>query len=194
MKILSSPIKSSFTIKKSKFLCFGFFVQTKAEIKQHLDDLHKKYPDASHICYGYILDKDNYYYSDGGEPSGTAGKPIYSALDSFELNYCLFVVVRYFGGIKFGPGPLRSTFKEATLATLRGATMKQCWLTDIIQIHVPYSSITQINRIFKNKIFKEEYKTEYAIIDLMGEKQAILNQLKLINIKPVEIKEKQVVW
>lgn len=193
MKILSKEINSSFTIKKSKFLCFAFIVNSKEEVKIKIDYLKKEYPDASHICYAYILDDKTYYFTDGGEPSGTAGKPIYGALLSSKLNYTLLVVVRCFGGIKFGPGPLRSTFKDVATQTLKLAEFKTCRVCDLIQIKVEYSQVKKIDSIFKQEIYNKKFEKEFVLITLAGDKNKISSKLKLLNLKPISIKENQVV-
>lgn len=193
MKILSKEINSSFTIKKSKFLCFGFIVNSKEEVKTKIDYLKKEYPDASHICYAYILDDKTYYFTDGGEPSGSAGKPIYGALLSSKLNYTLLVVVRYFGGIKFGPGPLRSTFKDVATQTLKLAEFKTCMVCDLIQIKIEYSQVKKIDSVFKQEIYNKKFDKEFVLITLAGDKNKISSKLKLLNLKPISIKENQVV-
>lgn len=190
MKILSSNIESSYTIKKSKFLCFGYIVKSKEEIKNIINELKKEYSDASHICYAYVLDDQTYYFTDGGEPSGTAGKPIYSAIQSFKLNYTLCVVVRYFGGIKFGPGPLRATFKDVAMQTLELSKIKNCIMADVIEVKVPYPKLKQITLTLKPYINKKTFEKEYVLISLVGSKKDILDRL---DIKPISIKENQVV-
>lgn len=193
MKILSTSINNSFTIKKSKFICFGYFVKSKDEARDIINAIKKQYPDASHICYAYILDDKIYYYTDGGEPSGTAGKPIYGALLSLKLNYTLCVVVRYFGGIKFGPGPLRSTFKDVALQTLSKAKTKISEIKDVVRIKVPYSQIKFITNTFKTYIISKQYDKEFVVIDLAGKKESLTKQLQSLKIKPIKIKENQVV-
>lgn len=163
MKVLSTSVESSFTIKKSKFLCFGYFVKTKEEVKEIITQLKKEHPDASHVCYAYVLDDKTFYFTDGGEPSGSAGKPIYGALLSKKLNYALLVVIRYFGGIKFGPGPLRATFKDVSLKTLEEAFIKEAQMADIVQIKVPYSQQKQVVAKFPKSIYMREFDKDYAI-------------------------------
>ena len=193
MKVISFPLQTAFTIKKSKFLCFAYFVQNKDEIKDILNKLKKQYADASHICYAYVLDDKTYYYTDGGEPSGSAGKPIYGAILSNKLNYTLVVVIRYFGGIKFGPGPLRATFKDISLKTLHNAKIKTAVVTDLVEIHVAYNQLKQIKLNFKNAIYQEDYQHEYVSILLVGDSKTLIKQLSSFNIVPISIKENQVV-
>lgn len=112
----------AFTEKKSKFLAFGYGISGRADVKTHVDALRAKYPDATHVCYGFIADGtgDDYGYDDDGEPSGTAGKPIWSAIVSSGAVRSLVAVVRYFGGVKLGAGGLTRAYRRAA-AELIGA-------------------------------------------------------------------------
>ncbi|MCQ2956333.1 MAG: YigZ family protein [Mycoplasmoidaceae bacterium] len=193
MKVLSKTIESAQTIKKSKFICFGYFVQTKDQVKDIINDIKKKYPDASHVCYAYILDDKTYYFTDGGEPSGSAGKPIYGALQSYKLNYTLFIVVRYFGGIKFGPGPLRQTFKNVTLSTLKLAQTQDARISDVVKIQIPLSLTKQIDSLFKNSILDKKYSHDDVIITIKGDFDKISLILNKLNIKPISVELKQIV-
>lgn len=193
MKILTRNIKSSFLIKKSKFLTFGFLVNTKEEVKTIINNLKKDYPDASHICYAYILDDKSFYFTDGGEPSGTAGKPIYNVLKNAGINYCLFVVIRYFGGIKFGPGPLKTTFRDVTASTLKNVPLKDCIVADIVKIEVPYSKIKSITRTLNRSIINKTFNKEFVTLTLAGNKDTIIHALNILGIEPKSIKENQVI-
>lgn len=186
MNILNKNIQAKFTIKKSKFLCFGYIVKNKDEAKSIVSDIKHEYPDASHVCYAYLLSDKEFYHTDGGEPSGTAGIPIYNAIKSFNLNYCLFVVVRYFGGIKFGPGPLRSTFKQITIDTLKQTKICQGIISDVIQIRVEYNKFKSTSKILKPFIKNLIYTKEYVTLELVGDTKQIsklLNELKLTIVK-----------
>jgi uncharacterized YigZ family protein len=106
--------------KRSKFLAFAYPVENEAEIKEKIAFLKKKYHDARHHCYAYILgaDKSVYRMNDDGEPSGTAGRPIHGQLLSKDITNVLVVVVRYFGGVKLGTGGLRAAYKLAAKEVL----------------------------------------------------------------------------
>lgn len=193
MKVLTKLAKYSTTIKKSKFICFGYFVQSKEAVQKIINQVKKEYSSASHICYAYILDDKTFYFNDGGEPSGTAGKPMLGAIKSFKLSYTLIVIVRYFGGIKFGPGPLRTTFKSIAMHTLESAVLKDCIVADVIQIQITYDLIKKVTSVFKFLIYKKTFEKDFVVIDLIGHKQEILSKLKVLNIEPLKIKENQVV-
>jgi uncharacterized YigZ family protein len=115
IKTIFEPAEAIFKEKRSKFLAFAYPVENEAEIKEKIAFLKKKYHDARHHCYAYILgaDKSSYRMNDDGEPSGTAGRPIHGQLLSKEVTNVLIVVVRYFGGVKLGTGGLRIAYKLA---------------------------------------------------------------------------------
>ncbi len=192
MKILSSNIKTSYTIKKSKFLCFGYIVKSKEEVKDILNILKKEYSDATHVCYAYILDDKTYYFYDGGEPSGTAGKPIYRAIQSLQLNYTLVVVVRYFGGIKFGTGPLQSTFNKVTKDTLSSKTFIKAQMVDIIKIHCDFNKLKSIEQKIHHFIYLKKYDNDGAILLLIDNEQTKSLIVKL-KIKPLETLKHQLI-
>ena len=123
IKTISAPAEAIFKEKRSKFLSFAYPVENEAEIKEKIAFLKKKFHDARHHCYAYILgaDKTAYRMNDDGEPSGTAGRPIHGQLLSKEVTNVLVVVVRYFGGVKLGTGGLRVAYKMAAKEVLENA-------------------------------------------------------------------------
>jgi uncharacterized YigZ family protein len=124
-KTIATQAEAIFKEKRSKFLAFAFPVENEAEIKEKIAFLKKKYHDARHYCYAYILgaDKTTYRMNDDGEPSGTAGRPIHGQLLSKDVTNVLVVVVRYFGGIKLGTGGLRVAYKMAAKEVMENATI-----------------------------------------------------------------------
>jgi uncharacterized YigZ family protein len=123
IKTISAPAEAIFKEKRSKFLAFAYPVENEAEIKEKIAFVKKKFHDARHHCYAYILgaDKSVYRMNDDGEPSGTAGRPIHGQLLSKEVTNVLVVVVRYFGGVKLGAGGLRVAYKMAAKEALENA-------------------------------------------------------------------------
>ena len=109
MKLIKESI---YEIKKSKFYAFNFEVDNIDEIKQILDSLKKEHKKARHIVYAYKIDGIEKKYDDG-EPSGTAGLPLYNIINKKNLNHILIVVVRYFGGIKLGAGGLLRAYNTS---------------------------------------------------------------------------------
>ena len=103
-KTIAVPSEGIYTEKRSKFIAIALPVRTVEEVKAHLETYQKKYYDARHVCYAYMLghERKDFRANDNGEPSGTAGKPILGQINSNGLTDILIVVVRYFGGIKLG--------------------------------------------------------------------------------------------
>ena len=124
-KTIAEPSQGSFRDKGSKFLAFAFPAASEQEVKQHLEALRKQYYDATHHCYAYVLgfDKSAYRFNDDGEPSGTAGRPIYGQLLSADLTNTLMVVVRYYGGTNLGVPGLIHAYKTAALEAINHATI-----------------------------------------------------------------------
>lgn len=102
-------------IKKSRFIAYGYNIASRDEVKPIIAKLKEKHPAARHVCYGFIADEkgDDFGYDDNGEPNGTAGKPIYSALAAAGVTKSLIAVVRYFGGIKLGAGGLTRAYRAS---------------------------------------------------------------------------------
>ena len=114
-KTIAEPSEGIYTEKRSKFIAIALPVRTLDEIKAHLETYQKKYYDARHVCYAYMLGaaRKDFRANDNGEPSGTAGKPILGQINSNELTDILIIVVRYFGGIKLGTSGLIVAYKAA---------------------------------------------------------------------------------
>ena len=96
--------------KGSLFIVQAYPIKSEDNVSEILDKIKKEYFDATHHCYAYKIDKDNFKYSDSGEPSGTAGISILNAIDKFNFINILVVVIRYFGGTKLGAGPLGKAY------------------------------------------------------------------------------------
>lgn len=122
-------------------MAFALPVQTENEAKEYVTQYKKKYYDARHVCYAYVIGDDGATTraNDDGEPSGTAGRPILGQLQSHGLTYVLGIVVRYFGGVKLGTGPLGVAYKTAICEALDQATTRECIMTARFSISVPYT-------------------------------------------------------
>jgi uncharacterized YigZ family protein len=137
--------------KGSKFIAIACPVDTVDEIKAQLEKLRKEYHDARHHCYAYQVGNNpvEFRYNDDGEPSGTAGKPIYGQIQSFELNNVLIVVVRYFGGIKLGTGGLIQAYRAASKDAIEnGQVIVKTW-TIRLKIIFDYLLMNEVMRIIK---------------------------------------------
>ena len=140
-----------YTEKRSKFIAIAIPVRTIEEIKQHLDTYQKKYYDARHVCYAYMLghERKDFRANDNGEPSGTAGKPILGQINSNELTDILIIVVRYFGGIKLGTSGLIVAYKAAAAEAIAAADIVERTVDEEITVSFEYPFMNDIMRIVK---------------------------------------------
>lgn len=110
--------------KGSRFLAFAYPVADAEEVRQRMEALKKRFYDARHHTYAYVLGyrKEQFRLNDDGEPSGTAGRPIHGQIQALDLTFTMVAVVRYFGGIKLGTGGLTKAYKTAAAEALQAAT------------------------------------------------------------------------
>ena len=159
-----------YTEKRSKFLAFAHPVETIDEIKDLLTDYKKKYYDARHICYAYMLgpERTDFRANDDGEPSSTAGKPILGQINSRELTNILVVVIRYFGGVKLGTSGLIGAYREAAAEALSAATVIEKTIEETVTFTFPYVMMNSVMRVVKElnpRIVEQKYD-ETCIITL----------------------------
>jgi uncharacterized YigZ family protein len=152
-KTIAKPSQGFFRDKGSRFLSFAFPAASEQEVKQHLELLRKQYYDATHHCYAYVLgfDKSAYRVNDDGEPSGTAGRPIYGQLLSADLTNTLIVVVRYYGGTNLGVPGLIHAYKTAASEALNNATILTKIVKETYEIEYPYEAMNDVMKIIKDE-------------------------------------------
>ncbi|MCB0456928.1 MAG: YigZ family protein [Flavobacteriaceae bacterium] len=153
-KTLSKPAPEVlFKDRGSKFYGYAFPVSSEEEIKEQLELLKKQHHTARHWCYAWQLGKkyDHYRANDDGEPSNSAGMPIYGQLQSFEVTNTLVVVIRYFGGTKLGVGGLIQAYKTAALMVLENSTIIEKTIDEIFQITFDYPEMNTVMRIVKEE-------------------------------------------
>ena len=160
--------EGGYTEKRSKFLAFP--VETIDEIKDLLTDYKKKYYDARHVCYAYMLgpERTDFRANDDGEPSSTAGKPILGQINSRELTNILVVVIRYFGGVKLGTSGLIVAYREAAAEALSAATVIEKTIEETVTFTFPYVMMNSVMRVVKElnpRIVEQKYD-ETCIITL----------------------------
>ena len=141
-----------YTDKRSKFLAFAHHVSTVEEIKEILARYRKKYFDARHVCYAYMLGPERLEYraNDDGEPSSTAGKPILGQINSNELTDILIVVVRYYGGVNLGTSGLIVAYREAAADAIAHSEIETRQVEEIITYNFPYPMMNDVMRIVKD--------------------------------------------
>ena len=155
-KTITEPVQGSFRDKGSRFLAFGIPVNSEQEVKQHLEAIRKQYYDATHHCYAYVLgfDKSALRVNDDGEPSGTAGRPIYGQILSNDLTNILIVVVRYYGGTNLGVPGLIHAYKTAAAEALNKALIVTKIVKELYQIEYPYEAMNDVMKIIKDEILE----------------------------------------
>jgi uncharacterized YigZ family protein len=151
--------------KGSRFIAIALPVESVEDIKPLLDRVRKEYHDARHHCYAYKVGKDQpeYRLNDDGEPSGTAGKPIFGQIESFNMTNILIVVVRYFGGIKLGTGGLIQAYRAASRDALTNSRVVTKTIMMGISVHFPYLILNDVMKIVKEedlKIVEQDFSEE----------------------------------
>ena len=151
-KTLKTEGEGYYTDKRSKFLAFAHHVSSVEEIKDILAGYRKKYFDARHVCYAYMLGPERLEFraNDDGEPSSTAGKPILGQINSNELTDILIVVVRYYGGVNLGTSGLIVAYREAAADAIAHSEIETRQVEEIITYNFPYPMMNDVMRIVKD--------------------------------------------
>ncbi len=162
-KTITQPAEGYITEKKSKFLSFVFPVTTADEVKEIVDEHRKKYYDARHVCWAYMLgtEREDFRANDDGEPSGTAGRPILGQINSYELTNVLILVVRYFGGTLLGTGGLIKAYKEAAEDAIKNAEIVERTIDESFTIHFEYLILNDVMRVlkqFENASWEQDFQ------------------------------------
>lgn len=152
-KMLATPGEGLYKEKGSKFIAETFIVMNEDEAKAAIAAVKKKYFDARHHCYAYMIgpDKKVFRSSDDGEPSGTAGKPILNQILSKDVTYVCIVVTRYFGGIKLGTSGLINAYKTAARDALDNAQIVEKTINEIYSLEFAYPLMNEVMRIMKEE-------------------------------------------
>jgi uncharacterized YigZ family protein len=148
----SSP-ETLFKEKSSKFFGYAYPIESETEVKPIIDSLRKQHPHAVHYCYAYQIGADTITYraNDDGEPSNSAGMPIYGQIQSFEVTNILIVIVRIFGGTKLGVGGLISAYKTSAQITLEASEIIEKTIDIHYTISFDYKNINKVMRVIKEK-------------------------------------------
>jgi len=168
-KTIASTSEGYYTEKRSKFLAFAHHVENTDDIKMLLADYRKKYYDARHVCYAYMLgpERTDFRANDDGEPSSTAGKPILGQINSNELTDILIVVVRYYGGVNLGTSGLIVAYREAAADALAHAHIETRQVEEIVKYSFAYPQMNDVMRIVKDmnpRIVSQTYDNTCEIV------------------------------
>ena len=150
-KTIAATSEGYYTEKRSKFLAFAHHVETVDQVKELIAGYRKKYYDARHVCYAYMLgaDRAEFRANDDGEPSSTDGKPILGQINSNELTDILIVVVRYYGGVNLGTSGLIVAYREAASDAIAHATTELRQVEEDIVYSFAYPQMNDVMRIVK---------------------------------------------
>ena len=180
-KTISRPSEGTYTEKRSKFLAFALPVCSVDEVKEQVKDYQKRFYDARHVCYAYMLgaERTDFRANDNGEPSGTAGKPILGQINSYGLTDILIIVVRYFGGIKLGTSGLIQAYKQAAIEALAVADVIEKTVDQDIFFAFEYPFMNDVMRIVKEEepqIISQGYDTDCTMT--LRQRRSLMPRLK----------------
>ncbi|MGB2467088.1 MAG: IMPACT family protein, partial [Crocinitomicaceae bacterium] len=180
--------------KGSKFYGYAIPVQSVQEVKEHLDSLRKENHGCVHVCFAYCLGskKEDFRYSDDGEPSNSAGAPIYGQIKSFDLTNILIAVVRYYGGTKLGVGGLINAYRTAAKEAIENATIIEDEERNLIEVLFTYEAMPFVMNVVKNsncKIIEQDFQTSPRLkLSVPTSNFELITQLKKLGkiVEPIE--------
>lgn len=170
--------------KRSKFLAFAHPAASVEQVKDLIADYRKKYYDARHVCYAYVLgaERQDFRANDDGEPSSTAGKPILGQINSNELTDILVVVVRYYGGVNLGTGGLISAYRTAAALAIENASKVKKTVEETVVHTFVYPLMNKVMRTAREmgaRIIDTHYDNTCEIVLSIARSKASLLRSKL---------------
>lgn len=152
LTITDTLAEGFYSEKRSKFLAFAFHVSSEEEVKQYVAEFRKKYYDARHVCWAYMLgaDRTDFRANDDGEPSSTAGKPILGQINKNELTDILIIVVRYYGGVNLGTSGLIVAYRTAAAEAIANAEIVSQFVEEEVVFDFPYIMMNDVMKIIKD--------------------------------------------
>ncbi len=194
--ILKPSEETLFKDRNSKFFGYAFPIETEDDVKTHIDALKKQHHSARHWCYAYQLGKEivKYRTNDDGEPSNSAGMPIYGQIQSYDVTNVLIVVVRYFGGVKLGVGGLINAYRTGAQMALAASKIVERTINIDFLVSFDYPEMNKVMRIIKEKnlnIVTQKLELNCQITISVRKKnaleiEAIFNTLYKVDIKTIE--------
>lgn len=168
--ILAAVVESAIEEKNSDFLTFLHPVTSREEAMETVDYYRQQYPDATHVCWAYVIGNTRQpltqAFSDDGEPSGTAGKPMLHVLTEREVGNSLAIVVRYFGGVKLGAGGLVRAYSGAVSDAVNQAQLTQVVPKIELQISVDFAREAKVRHLvaqYNGQILNVDYAAEVSL-------------------------------
>lgn len=184
-KTIAKEGEGFYSEKRSKFLAFSHHVETEQKVKEIVAQYRKKFYDARHVCYAYILGVEGvgdgvaYRMNDDGEPSSTAGKPIHGQLVKAELTDTLIIVVRYYGGVNLGTSGLIVAYREAALDCINNSGIEERTIEEKIEYSFAYPVMNDVMKIVKDmqpRVVSQTFDNTCSIT--LAIKQSLAPQLR----------------
>ena len=175
------------TIKNSKFIGVIIPIESLDDVKDNINDIKEEYKNATHYCYAFTL-INNKGFSDDGEPNKTAGIPILNVIEGNDLVNVLVVVIRYFGGIKLGPGGLIRAYSNTCKEVINKSTLVELIMGLEVSITFPYSKEKEINYLLKDSIIKSKLYEENCTYIIETTKEVLDSISNLVTINYVNEK------
>lgn len=192
-KTINEISEGLFKDRGSKFIAFAFPINNEEDVKERLAELRKKYHDARHHCYAYVLgqDKSAYRINDDGEPSGTAGRPIHGQILSHDLTNILIVVIRYFGGTKLGVSGLINAYRTAGREAIESNIIVTKTIHEVYNVYFQYERMNDVMKIIKEeglKVISQQFELECSLSFSVRKKSANYIYERFSKIKDLKIK------
>ena len=192
-RTIKEKAEGTYSEKRSKFLAFAIPVSTVDEVKTLVAEYQKKYYDARHVCYAYMLgaERKEFRANDNGEPSGTAGKPILGQINSNELTNILIIVVRYFGGIKLGTSGLIVAYRLAVAEAIAAAEIIEKTVDEDVKVKFEYPMMNEVMKVVKDmepQIVSQDFDMDCRMTLRIrkGEAERMKEKLKKIETLSIE--------
>ena len=187
LTITDTPAEGFYSEKRSKFLAFAFHVTSEEEVKQYVAEFRKKYYDARHVCWAYMLgaDRTDFRANDDGEPSSTAGKPILGQINKNELTDILIIVVRYYGGVNLGTSGLIVAYRTAAAEAIANAEIVSQFVEEEVVFDFPYIMMNDVMKIIKDmspRIISQTYDNTCEMKLSIRKSEAPMLKAKLDNL------------
>lgn len=171
LTITDNGAEGFYSEKRSRFLAFAHHVDTEEDVKRLVAEYRKKYFDARHVCYAYVLgyQGERTRANDDGEPAGSSGQPILRQLRSFRVTFTLVVVVRYYGGVNLGTGGLIVAYKTAAGEALTAATIEERFVMREFTASIPYAEVDKVMRTIRAteaEVINREYTATHTLFTI----------------------------
>lgn len=194
-RIVKSITEGHYHEKGSKFLAFAIPCDNPSDAKKHLDELWKKNPGAVHVCYAWRFGKKKFEdrFSDDGEPSGSAGKPIFGQIISYGITNVLIAVVRYYGGTNLGVGGLMQAYKAASKDALDKAEIAEKELCDYFQIAFNFEQTGQVMNLLQKRnaqIISQDFSDTGSVLNFaVSQKMGALLPMEFQNLHTLNLEK-----